>query len=657
MSNSHKRHSNLGHRHSEEQTQAHRVRPYLEPRIAMDPPRDSERHLARRISYHSDSTARGSNEAVTSRSAGEDGIRNELRRGHSDGEVLHTVPGRPNTHSAAAESLQKRRESLNLAKTGSTNADSPYGKVLNDLHALHTEYDADRRKRARLGPINDRRLSTGGYLEGQGSSSRSQQRPHRSTSDSKAVAMGSSVSNVIDLTSPERPLPTRPSPHTGTTRDRRSREIVLPRWQPDTEVSKKCGRIVCANCSPHRITIPRQFIVKPPVAVPNSQPSAPGTQVVDLTDDSAAPNSISNRRGSRAIEGRGDPALGGGEEVRICNPCVPDPNLDPPPQRASQPIARARVSPPSSDDSSSSPEGPHSPIAIARRGPERPRTHSHSSRQSQGSVSSAHAPGIPRGQRSQDSRHEEALRREPQDRGGRPASMTTSRNYSDQSMPPPRFNVYMPEPQDRRHQGIYAPTVQDHGRDSSNPNAAAAVMSSRYPNPSSSAPTSNYIPSLPPTSRHRQNASTSSGRSAVRSMLDIDTPPPRPRPRLREEDICPICHSVLPPKGPNGSETAREQHVIDCISSHYSTSSPSSRDNQSTALSSTTATQAAIMANTATPTQASGNRDSQVLQRPRINHMLKYSATEKDCIGDEGEAQECVICFEEFAVGVEMASV
>lgn len=35
--------------------------------------------------------------------------------------------------------------------------------------------------------------------------------------------------------------------------------------------------------------------------------------------------------------------------------------------------------------------------------------------------------------------------------------------------------------------------------------------------------------------------------------------------------------------------------------------------------------------------------------------MLRYQATEKDCIGDEGEAQECVICFEEFIPGVEMA--
>jgi len=35
--------------------------------------------------------------------------------------------------------------------------------------------------------------------------------------------------------------------------------------------------------------------------------------------------------------------------------------------------------------------------------------------------------------------------------------------------------------------------------------------------------------------------------------------------------------------------------------------------------------------------------------------MLVYHASEKDCVGEDGEgAQECVICFEEFAVGDEM---
>ena len=39
----------------------------------------------------------------------------------------------------------------------------------------------------------------------------------------------------------------------------------------------------------------------------------------------------------------------------------------------------------------------------------------------------------------------------------------------------------------------------------------------------------------------------------------------------------------------------------------------------------------------------------------RTPGMFVYHASEKDCVGQDGEGmQECVICFEEFAVGDEM---
>lgn len=115
-------------------------------------------------------------------------------------------------------------------------------------------------------------------------------------------------------------------------------DLDMPRWQPDAEVTscpicgtvfsfwyrkhhcRKCGRVVCASCSPHSIVIPRQFIVRPPdtpTSHPESSPTS-HTPVVDLTgDDSDLFNSSIN------------PALGGGEKVRLCNPCVPDPNPNP----------------------------------------------------------------------------------------------------------------------------------------------------------------------------------------------------------------------------------------------------------------------------------------------------------------------------------------
>ena len=104
----------------------------------------------------------------------------------------------------------------------------------------------------------------------------------------------------------DRPLPS--PPETASRRNRESREIILPAWQSDSEVTRcpicktnfgfwyrkhhcrKCGRVVCANCSPHRITIPRQFIVQPPRdddPITRAGRSA-GIEVVDLTGDEEA---------------------------------------------------------------------------------------------------------------------------------------------------------------------------------------------------------------------------------------------------------------------------------------------------------------------------------------------------------------------------------
>ncbi|GAW20685.1 hypothetical protein ANO14919_101940 [Xylariales sp. No.14919] len=128
-----------------------------------------------------------------------------------------------------------------------------------------------------------------------------------------------------------------------------SQEFTIPRWQPDAEVQfcpicnvqfsmflrkhhcRKCGRVVCNSCSPHRITIPHPYIVRPPGDPgPVPQHSYPGVErgVADFS------------------------AIGGGERVRLCNPCVPDPNTTPPQaQRSSRPVIvdgrSSRARPPS----------------------------------------------------------------------------------------------------------------------------------------------------------------------------------------------------------------------------------------------------------------------------------------------------------------------
>ncbi|KAF2481164.1 FYVE zinc finger-domain-containing protein [Neohortaea acidophila] len=153
---------------------------------------------------------------------------------------------------------------------------------------------------------------------------------------------GQSRETAIDLTSPTRPPPPRsssrrrdseetiraaahnhPRPGMGASRPsgatRQSSDVVLPPWQPDAAVDRcpvcgtdfsfwyrkhhcrKCGRVVCAGCSPHRITIPRQYVVQPP-ALPDADRWPLGPPI-------------------------GNPyrTLEGGEVVRVCNPCVPDP--------------------------------------------------------------------------------------------------------------------------------------------------------------------------------------------------------------------------------------------------------------------------------------------------------------------------------------------
>lgn len=79
---------------------------------------------------------------------------------------------------------------------------------------------------------------------------------------------------------------------------------------------RKCGRVVCNSCSPHRITIPYQFIVQPPPAAPVSTASQAGPSTGLRESESV----LADRHG--------------GMKVRLCNPCVPDPNTIPPQQPA-----------------------------------------------------------------------------------------------------------------------------------------------------------------------------------------------------------------------------------------------------------------------------------------------------------------------------------
>lgn len=145
----------------------------------------------------------------------------------------------------------------------------------------------------------------------------------------------------------------------------------------------------------------------------------------------------------------------------------------------------------------------------------------------------------------------------------------------------------------------------------------------------------------------------SSSRFRPLSDLNMYMPRPASRPQLRKEDECPVCHQALPPKGPDGSEVEREAHVEPCIANHFSSSAPRSSHAPTSA-----ATAAAVAASAAAPQQAAWPRSvftghrisagpsdmqsSSFHQRMRTPGMFVYQASEKDCVGQDGEVSKSV---------------
>ena len=282
----------------------------------------------------------------------------QTRRGYSDGDTLSSRQNTSGSSASGARSGRDRRwppghtRNINAAERPQS-----VGDELETWQYFLSHAPTDERSRRRLSAmqramIQSRNPSEVGlqgdpplaYLreryQAQQRSPPVGRRPHGSSSSSGGTqSSGSSYASV----EARAPLPQTPQNHQSDQFG--DEEYVLPRWQPDSEVTecpicrrqfafwfrkhhcRKCGRVVCANCSPHRITIPRQFIVHPPTEA-SSTSQMTSENVVDLTGD----DGDGNARGPVQSPGRPHrSSLGGGQEVRLCNPCVPDPNPLPPP--------------------------------------------------------------------------------------------------------------------------------------------------------------------------------------------------------------------------------------------------------------------------------------------------------------------------------------
>ncbi|PGH11171.1 hypothetical protein AJ79_05013 [Helicocarpus griseus UAMH5409] len=490
---------------------------------------------------------------------------------------------------------------------------------------------------------------------------------------------GSSRDNAIDLSGSQESV----SRQINSLRHRENSftDYELPRWQPDSEVSecpicntpfsfwyrkhhcRKCGRVVCASCSPHRITIPRQFIVRPPESNrPLStilQPNPSEVQVISLIDDdedesSAAPDMSRGQRQQQRGRYPPNSALGGGEEVRLCNPCVPDPNPEPPRRynnndngaadsllsgsgRLSSTLSTWAADATGTGISHRPPTHRHSALPDYYRHADLFRTHANPFHRPSASLSSA--ANMPPSQAARDLRRQRGrgMIFQPETPEIQQAAQ---QGEPDEGLPSYGSFDYTVVPSFRGMPPRYQFGGGPHPHQS-----PPAYSSPSGTSPSSSRHRNSYpFPHAMP-SHHRgasndlvQSHSTSTSASRNRPLPLAPAHYHQHRPRIDERDICPVCNRILPPRAADGSEAAREAHVRACIEGHGQSGGAGAGGRRSS------------------PSQqidASNNNGNNV-ERPPLR-MLPFTATEKDCVGEDGGPQECTICMEEYEVGDSLA--
>ncbi|KAB5580156.1 hypothetical protein GE09DRAFT_1212610 [Coniochaeta sp. 2T2.1] len=311
------------------------------------------------------------------------------------------------------------------------------------------------------------------------------------------------------------------APRTPSGRPSAGPPAVPLRWQPDSEVTlcpichtqfsffvrkhhcRKCGRVVCDACSPHRITIPYQYIVQPP-GTPSRGPS-----------DEYPVSPLAGEGGRADFSG-----LGGGQRVRLCNPCVPDPNVTPPTPSLAQldPVSAVGSSAHTRSQSSVNQPPTYSSPLISRL--------------------SAYMGSY----------------NQPREQFSRTRTVSMG-NQSTASSPtphvPPSYSSQRPVRPGRA-------------------TASARPYSTIEPSLASLSGTS-----VPSTSRHTHHATHRSHTDRALPAVPQQAQPRRHQ--IPEEDECPVCHRELPPRTLPDFERRREAHITSCIMSHSSSGTPTQR--------------------------------------------------------------------------------
>ncbi|KAI1439657.1 FYVE-domain-containing protein [Annulohypoxylon stygium] len=334
----------------------------------------------------------------------------------------------------------------------------------------------------------------------------------RSTPDQRLLLPSntsrSNISSASHTSEIQRPT-TRLNPISSTFSPRRSpQDVTLPRWQPDSEVTycpicrtqfsffvrkhhcRKCGRVVCNSCSPHKITIPHQYIVRPPGERSLHRYSFLGDEggIADFS------------------------TLGGGEQVRLCNPCVPDPNTTPPQNQH--------------------PAGQFSPRS--------PLPHQRSQSSSSGNYNY----------------------------NGNPSNDNIANRYTQYSVPPNMSpDTYSRSRSVTMHSGPGPSRASGSNYYPPQSRVISGTPPTYYPHPYSTYRHSSFLGHrFPGVLADIADMATFAGPSSSASMtMNRPLPPP---PQIPEEDECPICHRELPSRELPDFEARRESHIESCIAAH-----------------------------------------------------------------------------------------